>query len=131
MINKLSLDVSIIDAKATKEELHTSKKLLTQLSETENQCTLASDCIILPIGARACGGPSDYIVYSKSNAYADYIVKLAALTSELEKDYNKDHLTSAFCPEIVVPTGMCSNNMCKQDKLKTIVYGIMYPLGRS
>ncbi len=80
---------------------------------------------------RPCGGPSDYIVYSKSNDYAEDIKQLAELTSKLEEDYNKDHIDGPLCPTIVEPTGMCSNHACKQDKRTTILYAIMYPIGRS
>ncbi len=104
-ISKLSLDVSLIGAKTTKEELHNAKKLLTQLSENQNYCTIASDCVILPTGTRPCGGPSDYIVYS--------------------------NLVSPLCPTVLVPIGMCNNHVCKQDKRTTVLYAVMYPIGRS
>ncbi len=45
--------------------------MLTQISVSENRCTEPADCATAPIGDNTCGGPNDFIFYSKLSSYAD------------------------------------------------------------
>ena len=92
------------------------------------QCHTSSDCVALPVGAKTCGGASDYIVYSKLSPYTDDIEKLATLTSKLEKEYNQENSEDGPCSVIGAPTVTCSFYICQRS---SFLHAIAYPLRRS
>ena len=118
----------MINGKVAKEDVHYAKKLITSISQFDKHCTNSLDCIAIPVGAKTCGGPSDYIVYSKLSTYADQIEKLATLTNQLEQEYNKENPENGPCSVIGAPTVTCSFNNCQRT---SFLYAIMYPIGRS
>ncbi len=54
-----------VNGKITSEKLTFISTSLTTINQLEHQCTTSSDRATEPIGARACGGPNGYIVYSR------------------------------------------------------------------
>ncbi len=101
--------------------------MITRLSQLDNHCQTLSDCAAIPVGAQICGGPSDYIVYSKLSAYADHIQKLAPVTSKLEEQYNKENSVGSVCATVGEPIIMCSRNTCSRT---SFILAIVYPFGR-
>jgi len=99
-----------VNGKITREQLNSVNTALTTVNELENQCTTPADCVAEPIGARACGGPGGYIVYSKTSSYAEDIVALAKLTTKLARQYNKDNSIVSICSLARKPAAVCNEN---------------------
>lgn len=116
------------DAKIGKEDVDNAKKLISHISHLDKQCWTSDDCGALPVGAKPCGGPSDYIVYSKLSSYADDIEKLATLSSKLESEYHQENPDKRPCTVVGAPTVTCSFNICQRS---SFLYAIVYPLRRS
>lgn len=122
------LDISIIRTTVIIKDIQTIKQSIGQTIALDNYCSKTTDCIVTPIGARACGGPSDYIIYSKLSIYANKIQRLSILSIKLETQYNKDNPSNSLCTIASPPSSSCVKNLCKR---ASIVSWITYPFGRS
>lgn len=109
-IAKLLLDT--LNAEITFEDVRKTKYSLDTIVECDNQCTESSDCATIPIGAKPCGGPSGYLIYSKSSVYSNYIQKLALFITELEKIYNEQHAIISNCMVTPMRGASCHRNRC-------------------
>ena len=56
---------------------------------SNNSCTASFQCKVLEVGARACGGPSKYAVYSTLNTSQEEAEQLAQQITKQEKIQNK------------------------------------------
>lgn len=83
-------------------------KQLTAAIELENECTVASECTVLPIGARACGGPGGYTAYAISSSNSDEIHSLAQLTTTLQRKYNEQNQIMSICSIVPQPSAICN-----------------------
>ncbi|CAF0782218.1 unnamed protein product [Rotaria sp. Silwood1] len=107
------LSILIVNGKITNEQLNSINTALTTINQLENQCATSSDCLTEPIGARACGGPNGYIVYSRISSYVEYILSLAKLTTILERQYNEENSIISICILAKKPIAVCDkNHMC-------------------
>ncbi|CAF2328530.1 unnamed protein product [Rotaria sp. Silwood2] len=100
----------IVNGKITNEQLMSINTALATINQLENQCTTSSDCSTEPIGARACGGPNGYIVYSTISSYVEYIHSLAKLTTKLERQYNEENSIVSICILAKKPIAICDKN---------------------
>jgi hypothetical protein len=73
----------------------------------ENQCTTSADCSVLPVGARACGGPSGYLAYSAKSSNFQDIQLMAQLTNHLEQQYNLENSVVSICSIVTAPGVAC------------------------
>jgi hypothetical protein len=96
-----------VNAKVTREEIATASKSLTAAVQLDNQCATSSDCTTAAIGARACGGPSGYVVFAIKSSNIEDIRKLAQLTTSLERQYNKETSVMSICSMVMAPTAVC------------------------
>jgi len=103
--------ILILDTRAdnivTRQQILTANKALTAAIEVENECTVDEECAILPVGSRACGGPSSYVAYSLTSSNQDEIHSLSTLTTSLEKKYNHQNGIMSMCMILPEPTAVC------------------------
>ena len=74
-------------------------------------CTDSQQCAFAPVGAKPCGGPSGYVVYSRPNVDEGLLLaKLAALEQlERENDFSWE---SSDCSVLPQPVPACKDGIC-------------------
>ena len=96
--------VSLNDIKTAKSELN------TLIANT--QCDTTAQCKVMPVGSKACGGPSDYVVYSTKSAKEGQVSSLAKQITTLEKAYNTQNEMMSTCQHLTSPSTQCVENKC-------------------
>ncbi len=94
--------------KATISSAHEQLKQLID----DPSCDNSSQCKVLPVGSRACGGPSSFIVYSSKTANTAEVEKLAKDITALEKQFNAANDMMSICQHLTAPGAQCSENTC-------------------
>lgn len=87
-------------------------KSVSLLSNSDLSCETSNDCQAIAIGARACGGPSSYIVASKNNYNFAEIIYLAAKTQIKQDEYNRNYGINSICSVVLPVYGVCKSNIC-------------------
>ncbi len=103
--------------KAGIEELHNDLMALL----VNKSCQQASDCEVIALGARACGGPDAYEVYAPANTNKNKLEQLAAEYKNLRKAYNQKNQIVSICSVVPVPAVACVENQCKKTTEKLII----------
>lgn len=75
-------------------------------------CTDASQCRSAPVGARACGGPRDYLVYCAEKTDEDALQRALAQLQRREEQYNQQCDIVSTCiflqpPQVELVNGVC------------------------
>jgi outer membrane murein-binding lipoprotein Lpp len=84
---------------------------------SDNRCTASFQCKVLEVGARACGGPSKYVVYSTLNTSQERAEKIAQQITEQENSKNKAQgLTD--CSSVIEVQSLCINQQCQSIDIK-------------
>ncbi|WP_282132007.1 hypothetical protein [Pseudoalteromonas aliena] len=82
-----------------------------------NSCTASFQCKVLEVGARACGGPSKYVVYSTLNALQKKAENIAAQITQQEETQNKEKGLTDCLPVLQVQS-LCINQQCQSFDIK-------------
>jgi len=93
--------------------------LNSQLNDivSNNSCTASFQCKVLEVGARACGGPSKYAVYSTLNTQQEQAEQIAQQITAQESTLNKAQgLTD--CPSVLEVQSLCINQQCQPFEIK-------------
>lgn len=101
--------ISLEDAK--KRESGGLEKLYIQIAATAApvSCTNASDWKWMPIGAKACGGPTGYIPYHIS-VDENHLKNLVSTYTDQQKAFNKKWGAISDCSIPIQPSGVkCEN----------------------
>ena len=113
--------LSVFVAAQSVEELTAQMDETLQQIETLSQdkrCETDDDCASLPIGHLACGGPSDYRVYSTriDDESQARLSELSQTTQKLAKQLNEQRSMMSICSMVPEPVLSCRSNICiKQD----------------
>ena len=84
---------------------------------SNNSCTASFQCKVLEVGARACGGPSTYAVYSTLNTSQEEAEQLAQQITKQESIQNKAQgLTD--CSPVLEVQSLCINQQCQSFDIK-------------
>ena len=83
-----------------------------------NYCETDQDCALLPIGERACGGPSNYVIYSRrlGDEALNKLQELSAESVALAKKANKESGYLSTCQMYPIPTISCVENKCVKNE---------------
>lgn len=93
------------------DDIKTAKSKLNNLIANK-QCTTNSQCKVSAVGSRACGGPSDYIVYSTQSASEKQVSALSDTITLLESTYNAQTGSMSICQHLTAPSTQCVENKC-------------------
>lgn len=91
---------------------------IQQAASTEG-CTSSTDCGLLPIGNKPCGGPEAYMPYSKTNSDVAALEKMGKQYEEMRKQYNKDNQVIGTCQVTPKPNVSCIRNQCVASEKNT------------
>ena len=83
---------------------HTQLKTLTE----DLSCDTSAQCKVLPLGSRACGGPSSYLVFSTKNNDSQKVEQAAKHITTLESQFNAQTGMVSICQHLTAPATQCS-----------------------
>lgn len=95
----------------SRETIQSTRQQLNTLI-TDTQCDNSTQCQVLAVGSRACGGPSSYIVYSNKTADSDQVEQLATKITEQESKFNAQNDMMSICQHLSAPSTQCTENKC-------------------
>ena len=79
-------------------------------------CSDASQCRVLPIGARPCGGPEGYLAYSTSSAPEDQLLALAERHKQERAKVHAESGVLSDCRFMPPPAAVCVAGTCQLAK---------------
>jgi hypothetical protein len=96
------------------KDLQNMRLLIDSLNQEDLSCAQDSDCEAMPIGWRACGGPSTYIIASRMAAQHDQLVSLADLYKQKVQAQLAATNAVGTCITVLPPEPHCVQNACQR-----------------
>ncbi len=112
----IEADVSAQSSKSSPEQLRSN---IESLIGQNLQCAADSDCKLVGLGARPCGGPDEYRVYSVANGVESKLLSLVSKYNALAKKDNESSGRLGICVVAPKPLFSCVNNLCQTDSIAT------------
>jgi hypothetical protein len=81
-------------------------------------CAADSDCRALPMGARACGGPSAYLPYSIRGTDEGPLARLSDDHRRLSEELNRQRQAIGTCEALAEPVPYCERSAPLACKLR-------------
>jgi hypothetical protein len=78
----------------------------------EPRCANLVHCRVLPLGARPCGGPSEYLAFSSMTANRETLEAKAYEYSFLEEEVNRSKSAVGPCEVLPQPRAACIGGRC-------------------
>jgi hypothetical protein len=78
----------------------------------EPRCVNLVHCRVLALGARPCGGPSEYLAYSSSTGKGETLEAKAYEYSFLEEEVNRKKSAVGACEVLPQPRAACIDGRC-------------------
>ncbi len=75
-------------------------------------CSNGDDCRTMPIGAKACGGPTSYIIYALSKTDEKQLSEKIKQYTDFQKELNVKYNRTSDCLFLSPPTVDCLNGVC-------------------
>lgn len=72
-----------------------------------------SQCGVVPFGAKACGGPQSYIVYSRKVTNEERLKSLTAQYAQLEQEWNHRNKVISTCSMALPPVPVIVDGQCQ------------------
>ncbi|QPB81524.1 hypothetical protein CWC22_000210 [Pseudoalteromonas rubra] len=104
--------VAHIDKDAINEAGLKNQRAYLKFITKDKECDTTTQCKVLPVGSRACGGPSDYVIFSTKTADPDKVKELADKLTHAEATYNAKNRMISICEHLSAPATQCVNNKC-------------------
>ncbi|HCU66309.1 MAG TPA: hypothetical protein DF774_11170 [Rheinheimera sp.] len=106
MVNQL--DGSLAQLQVDTKQLHQRLQRLT----ADKSCQQSTQCKVLPVGHRPCGGPEQYMVYSSKSTDE----KLLAITNDRYKKLKQEQQQRlglrSTCQIVPEPVAACQQQQC-------------------
>ena len=91
------------------KKISKTKQELEGLVGGASQCVENRDCIAVPVGEKPCGGPEQYLVYSRKSPKISDINKLVASYLSLRKLANSSDSSISDCQFVGAPKVKCNS----------------------
>jgi hypothetical protein len=75
-------------------------------------CSGGDNCRVVGIGAKPCGGPTEYLIYSLTNTDEKQLTAKVNEYNSLSKAYNEKNPRFSDCKVEPAPTIDCINGVC-------------------
>jgi hypothetical protein len=75
-------------------------------------CTNGDGCKTMAVGAKACGGPTHYIIYSLSKTDEKQLAERVKQYSDFQKELNIKYNRTSDCLFLQPPSVDCLNGVC-------------------
>ncbi|MGB3541344.1 hypothetical protein [Rubrivirga sp.] len=73
----------------------------------------ARSCLVLPVGVKACGGPSSFVAYSTETAEVPVLLGLAKRIADLDDAANAQFQLASDCSVLFAPPAVLEDGMCR------------------
>ncbi len=80
----------------------------------DKSCDTSEQCQVMPVGHRACGGPSGFVIYSTKTSEQNKILLLGQEITRLEKQINLEEGRLSTCQQLPQPGSQCINHRCEE-----------------
>lgn len=80
---------------------------------TKSACTRTHDCAVVGIGARACGGPADHLVYSRVASDVSALMRAVTRYNTAEAERLRRAGVMSTCETIPAPAVACTAGHCR------------------
>ncbi|MCG7537437.1 hypothetical protein [Pseudoalteromonas sp. OOF1S-7] len=104
--------IAHIDKDAITEAGLKNQRAYLKFMTKDKECDTTTQCQVLPVGSRACGGPSDYVIFSTKTADPNKVKELADQLTHAEATYNAKNKMISICQHLAAPATQCVNNKC-------------------
>ncbi len=81
-------------------------------------CAIDGDCRALPMGARACGGPAEYLPYSIRGTDEGALARLSDDHQRLSAELNAQRQAVGTCEALAAPAPYCQTSAPLACKLR-------------
>jgi hypothetical protein len=103
--------VARVGAGATPAPSATLERIQVLVGKAE--CTSDSQCEVLPMGAKACGGPAGYLAFSNAKTNAAELQALAERYHGEQQASNQRSGMVSNCQVVPMPVAACRANTCQ------------------
>lgn len=79
----------------------------------DKSCDASYQCKVLPLGERACGGPSYFKIYSTKTADQEQVEFVASEITSFEQMYNETNNAFSTCQNAIAPQTLCISSTCE------------------
>lgn len=79
----------------------------------DSPCSSSSVCRTIAFGAKACGGPQRYLIYSTSATDSARLYREVARYNEAERKRNREEGRMSDCMAVVRPQVSCISGQCR------------------
>ncbi len=100
-----------IDAIPDNEKLAQLKADIETFAKNK-ACSNGNNCRVLGIGAKPCGGPSGFIIYSLTNTDEKQLITKVNEYTDFQRAYNDKNKLVSDCSLLQIPTVDCINGVC-------------------
>jgi len=83
---------------------------------SDKGCDSDQQCKVLPVGARPCGGPDSFMVYSVAQTDEKMLQFTADRYQQLKRKQNDKLGLVSTCQMLMEPTASCQNHQCVLDQ---------------
>jgi hypothetical protein len=105
-------DNSVTNQQSNRADLNKLKKEIAR-EIGKPRARQVNQCRVIAFGAKACGGPKTYLVYSGLQTNENKLKQLVGQYNSLEDKINKETNAISDCMFIVEPKPTIQNGMCK------------------
>lgn len=111
-VDNLSVNSHSISQQADKDKLTKLKKTIdAQIGKPKAK--RSAQCKVIAFGAKPCGGPKTFLVYSTLKTNRSKLERLVNEYNSLEDKYNKENDLASDCMMVTEPEVAFQNGMCK------------------
>lgn len=85
------------------------------LNENRTSCKADADCTVIALGARPCGGPSEFISASKATLgrIQSAVTDLTLTIEEMDRTANTESGVMGTCEALAKPQAACVRSRCQ------------------
>ena len=84
-------------------------------------CSEDSQCHVLPLGAKACGGPTSWLAHSETAGSAVRLSTLADQLADLQRNRDEKSGVVSNCQYLPAPAASCKEGRCQLRAPSTLV----------
>ncbi|KRB86962.1 hypothetical protein [Noviherbaspirillum sp. Root189] len=88
-------------------------RLLMEQEVGDASAQSLEQCRVLPVGAKACGGPQTFVIYSTVDSDERKLQELARQYAEAEEKFNRVAHVMSTCSYVIPPEVRIQNGKCK------------------
>lgn len=99
---------------ADRERLDSLDGVARSLARTEG-CSSVDGCATIALGAKACGGPREYLVYCRTGTDTASLMRTVELVNRLEREFNQRYEVVSNCMMMMEPGVALEGGRCVAD----------------